>query len=138
MKFIDYESVDRAFLITVLPGFQLMFVAMFTYEVERPPEDVTAIIGEPGHRYITAVGPYEGSTATLIIEKTTGGSFGEGSPPVDQVTDGTMTIEFGGCDNGSVVYDIPSIGRQGEIPIQRVAKDNVALCEALESAGEES
>ncbi len=113
-----------------------MFIAMFTFEVERPDESVTAIIGEPGHRYITAVGPYDGSTATLIIEKTTGGVFGAGSPPVNQVTDGTMTIEFGGCDNATVSYDIPSIARQDEIPIQRVVKDNVALCEALEGAGD--
>jgi hypothetical protein len=130
------DTAGQGFLISILPSFQLMFVAMFTFEVERPPEDVTALIGEAGHRYITAYGPYEGSTATLIIEQTTGGVFGENSPAVDQATDGTMTIEFGGCDNGTVVYDIPSIGRQGEIPIQRVAKDNVALCEALESAAE--
>jgi hypothetical protein len=132
----DPETAGQGFLITVLPSSQLMFVAMFTYDVERPDESVTAVIGEPGHRYVTAVGPYQGSTATLIIEKTTGGTFGEGSPPVDQATDGSMTVEFGGCDNGTVRYDIPSIGRQGEIPIRRVVKDNVALCEAIEASAE--
>jgi hypothetical protein len=30
-----------------------------------------------------------------------------------------------------VTYDIPSAGLSGEVPIERIALDNVALCEAL-------
>jgi hypothetical protein len=35
--------------------------------------------------------------------------------------DGTMTLEFSDCASGTVSYDIPSIGRQGVVPIHRVS-----------------
>jgi len=131
----DPEIPGQGFLVTVLPSLELMFVAMFTYDVQRPPENVSAIIGEPGHRWFTALGSYEGSTANLVIEQTTGGVF-DTEAPVDQLEDGSMVVEFGGCDNATLEYDIPSIGRQGTISLERVVKDNVALCEALEANGE--
>jgi hypothetical protein len=31
----------------------------------------------------------------------------------------------------AIKYDIPPIGRQGSLPIRRVANDNIVLCEAL-------
>jgi hypothetical protein len=132
----------QGFFVTVFPSLKLpacaatgaMFVAMFTYEVERPDESVTAIMGEPGHRWITALGCLDGSTATLEIEQTSGGVFNEPLPKVNQEPDGTLTIVFGGCDNATATYDIPSIGRVGDIPLTRVVKDNVAYCESLAAA----
>ena len=32
---------------------------------------------------------------------------------------------------GTVTYDIPSVNRAGEVPIERIVLDNVAWCEAL-------
>lgn len=121
----------QGFLITVFPDRQEMFVAWFTYDVERPPEDVTAILGEPGHRWLTAQGPYEGDTATLTVNVTGGGVFDSAEPPVSTVTDGTLTIEFADCTQGLVTYQIDSPDVSGEIPIQRITNDNVALCETL-------
>jgi hypothetical protein len=34
-----------------------------------------------------------------------------------------------------VTYNITSVGESGEIPIQRIVNDNVALCEELSSGG---
>ena len=45
--------------------------------------------------------------------------------------DGTMIVEFENCTEGTVTYDIPSIDRQGVVPIKRVADDNIVVCEAL-------
>jgi hypothetical protein len=42
-----------------------------------------------------------------------------------------MTLEFSGCTEGLVNYEITSLGISGEIPIQRIVQDNVPLCEAL-------
>lgn len=42
-----------------------------------------------------------------------------------------MQIRFSGCNAGVVTYDIPSVGVSGEVPIERIALDNVALCESL-------
>ena len=43
----------------------------------------------------------------------------------------TMTLEFADCTEGLVQYEITSLGISGEIPIQRIASDNISLCESL-------
>jgi probable HAF family extracellular repeat protein len=125
----------QGFLITVYPVRKEMFVAWFTFDTERPPEDVTAFLGEPGHRWLTAQGSYDGDTANLIIFLTEGGVFDAAKPTA--TTDlggyGTMTLEFADCTEGLVNYEITSLGISGEIPIERITPDNVALCETLGS-----
>ena len=129
----DPATNGQGFLITVFPDRAELFVAWFTYDTERPPDDVTAHLGEPGHRWLTAQGPFEGSTAELTVSLTRGGVFDSAQPPA--VTDpdgyGTLKLEFLTCREGLVTYDIPSLGLDGEIPIRRIVEDNVALCEAL-------
>jgi hypothetical protein len=125
----------QGFLITVFPVRKEVFLAWFTYDTERPPEEVTAMLGEPGHRWLTAQGPYEGDTANLTIFVTEGGVFDSAVPAAttDPAGDGTMTIEFADCTEGLVNYEITSLDISGEIPIQRITPDNVALCETLAS-----
>ena len=123
----------QGFLISVFPDRREMFVAWFTFDTERPPEDVTAFLGEPGHRWLTAQGSYDGDTANLTIFVTEGGVFDSAEPATstDPDGDGTMTLEFADCTEGLVNYEITSLGISGEIPIQRIVQDNVPLCEAL-------
>jgi hypothetical protein len=125
----------QGFLISVFPDRREMFVAWFTFDTERPPEDVTAFLGEPGHRWLTAQGPYDGDTANLIIFVTEGGVFDAAEPvaTTDLAGDGTLTLEFADCTEGLVNYEITSLGISGEIPIERITPDNVALCETLGS-----
>lgn len=127
----------QGLLITAFPEVQQMFVAWFTFDSERPPEDTPSGIGEPGHRWLIASGPYTGDTATLTIYVSEGGVFDSAAPaPVtDPAGDGTLTIEFADCTAGIVTYEITSASLSGEIPIQRVANDNIALCESLGGAG---
>ena len=110
-----------------------MFVAWFTYDTERPPDDVEAILGEPGHRWLTAQGPYAGDTATLSIYLTQGGVFDAADPPAsnDGIADGSMTVEFADCTEGLVIYELVSPNISGTARLQRIADDNVALCEVL-------
>ena len=125
----------QGFLISVFPDRREMFVAWFTFDTERPPEDVTAFLGEPGHRWLTAQGPYDGDTANLTIFVTEGGVFDAAEPvaTTDLAGDGTLTLEFADCTEGLVNYEITSLGISGEIPIERITPDNVALCETLGS-----
>jgi len=122
----------QGFLIIVWENIQMMFVAWFTYDTERPPEDVKAILGEPGHRWLTAQGPYSGDTAILDILVSSGGVFDSAEPVVGPpVKDGTMQVQFIDCNAGVITYNIPSVNRSGKVPIERIALDNVGLCEAL-------
>lgn len=125
----------QGFTIIVFPELKEMWVAWFTYDIERPPEDVTAMLGDPGHRWLTAQGSYDENKAILTIFVTEGGVFDSPEPATstDLAGDGTMIIEFADCTEGLVGYEIESLSISGEIPIQRIVLDNVSLCEALAS-----
>lgn len=125
----------QGFLLTVFPDRKEMFLAWFTYETERPPENATARLGEPGHRWLTAQGPYDGHSADLTVYATEGGVFDAAEPVTSSAPVGTMTVEFADCFEGLITYDITASGVAGAIPIQRIANDNTALCETYAGSG---
>jgi sugar lactone lactonase YvrE len=131
----DPSTSGQGFLITVFAETGQIFLAWFIFDTERPPEDVVAILGEPGHRWLTAQGPFDGDTADLTVYVTRGGVFDAAEPAAttDPAGDGTLTLTFADCTAGLVSYEIASLGIAGEIPIQRIVPDNVALCAALNS-----
>lgn len=62
-----------------------MSLAWFTYDTEFPTLDATANLSDPGHRWLTAVGPIEGNQVLMDIEMTSGGIFDaatESSAPI--------------------------------------------------------
>ena len=96
--------------------------------------DVQAILGEPGHRWITGIGPFDGDTVSVSLELTQGGVFDTGDPPVEQSGDyGTMTVTFHDCANATLDYSITAGGVSGSMAIERIVADNVPLCQALQS-----
>jgi len=123
----------QGFFITVFPDKKILSLAWFTFDTELPSEDASALLGDAGHRWLTALGPYDGDTANLTIYLTKGGLFDkeEPSPVTDQDDYGTMTLKFTHCNEGLLSYEIPSLGLSGEVPIERVAGDNIPLCETL-------
>lgn len=127
------ETAGQGFLMTVFPNIQQVFVAWFTFDTERPPESVEAMIGEPGHRWLTAQGSFEGNRASLTIYVTKGGVFDASEPAAeaDLAGDGSLVVEFADCAEGLISYEITSLGISGEIPIERITNDNVPLCEQL-------
>jgi len=125
----NQATLGQGFFITVFEDIGMMFVAWFTFETARPDGSVTAVLGEPGHRWLTAIGPYDGDTATLEIEVTSGGVFNAAMPMTSQVTDGTLEIAFADCENALLSYNLGSLALQGEIPLERIALDNVPACE---------
>jgi hypothetical protein len=127
----NLETNGQGFFIIVSPEIKQIFLAWFTYDTERPPEDVTAILGEPGHRWLTAQGEYEENVALLDVYITSGGVFDSPEPETVTEPDGEIMLEFSTCNAGTITYDIPSIDRQGVVPIERIVLDNVELCYVL-------
>ena len=74
----------------------------------------------------------------LDVILTTGGLFNDPTAPVTDSFYGSLTVTFDDCGTGEVVYDLTSPTLSGRIPIQRVANDNVPLCEQLNAGGGES
>jgi cyclophilin family peptidyl-prolyl cis-trans isomerase len=125
------DTDGQGFLISVFPEIESLFIAWFTFDTERPDPSADASLGEPGHRWLTAQGTYSGNQAVLDIYVSEGGIFDSGTPAVESSKNGTLTIEFSDCSAGTISYDLPSVGRQGVIPVQRIVPDNLPLCEAL-------
>jgi plastocyanin len=124
----------QGFFIIVWPGIDFVFLSWFTFDTERPPADVTANLGDPGHRWVTAQGPFTGDTATLDVFVSSGGTFNSPTPEVTTVQDGSITIKWSGCNSGILTYTIPSLELMGEIPIERIVLDNVPACEAAQTS----
>lgn len=127
----DPATVGQGFFIIVWPDSGIVFLSWFTYDTERPPQDVTAILGDPGHRWLTAQGTFSGDTADLDIFLTAGGVFDSALPAPDPpVEDGTMTVTWDGCNSALLTYEITSLGLAGQISLERIVTDRVPLCEA--------
>ncbi len=130
-----YPATDgQGFFINVFPDKGIVSLAWFTYDTELPPPDAEANLGDAGHRWLTAQGPITGDHVLMNIEMTSGGIFDtpteiERTDPPG--SDGTILLSFQNCNAGMIEYDIPAINRKGVVPIQRVADDNIVLCEAL-------
>jgi len=127
------NTSGQGFFITVFPVLNAVSLAWFTYDTELPPEDANANLGDPGHRWMTAVGAITGNSAVLDIEFASGGLFDTSSEinRTEPGSVGTITLTFEDCNTGLIEYDITTIDQQGSVPIERVATDNVSLCEAL-------
>jgi hypothetical protein len=124
-----YPATDgQGFVITVYPGAKTVFLVWFTYDTELPAEDDTANLGDPGQRWLVAQGGYSGAWAELEVGSMSGGLFDSEEPVPVRTPGGSILLQFENCNSGSVFYDIPSIGRTGMVPIQRVNSENVAVC----------
>jgi photosystem II stability/assembly factor-like uncharacterized protein len=128
----DPGTDGQGFFIDVFPTSSVMFAAWFTYDTEHPDASVTANLGDPSQRWITAQGAFADNLAVLDVYVSGGGLFDTYPPVPTREKDGTLTIEFSDCNTGTVTYDIPSIGRQDVIPIERIVLDNVPLCNSLD------
>jgi len=134
---LDPATAGQGFFIIVWEDIEFIFLSWFTFDTERPPGDVTAIFGEPGHRWVTAQGAYDGDTATLDVFLSTGGVFDSEEPVIETDPNpyGTITIQWTSCENGILTYNIPSLGLSGQIPIERIVASNVPQCEAGQNPG---
>ena len=129
----DAATAGQGFFFTVFPDLESIFLAWFTYDRDRPDEEIMAEFGEPGHRWVTAYGEYSGNSAVLDVEFTFGGEFNSVVPtPMQDADYGTISLEFCDCESARLMYDFPSPEMAGNIDLTRIVDDNVALCEELD------
>lgn len=119
----------QGFLLEVMPERKEIFVAWFTFA----PEDLSvcnAMDEELGQNWLVASGPYDGKEANLTIYVAEGGVFNKGQPQAHVRECGSMELSFDNCSKGLVSFETSS-GLTGEIPVERIAYDNVGLCKSL-------
>jgi sugar lactone lactonase YvrE len=122
-------TAGQGFLLVVFPELEMMFAALYTFDTERPGQGVAAMLGDPGQRWLTGIGPIAGNRVDVNVELTGGGIFNQPLPDGSQTPGyGTMTFIFDGCYGGTVTYSFPSLGLAGTIPIERIVYDLVPLC----------
>ena len=126
----DPATDGQGFFVTVLPELGKVSIAWFTYDTTLPDDNADSNLGDPGHRWLTALGSYSENEAVLDIVSTSGGLF-DAYSEIERTIDGTIILKFDDCASGTVEYNIPSINQQGIVPIQRVVDDNIELCEIL-------
>jgi len=126
-------TAGQGFLIIAFPVIKQIFLAWFTFDTERPAEEVSANLGEPGHRWLTAQGPYEGDTAVLDVYLTEGGVFDRAEPAAVTHQDpvGEITLTWFDCNDAVLSYDLKTPDVSGLIHLGRAAADNIPLCMAL-------
>lgn len=127
----DPVTAGQGFFINVFPDTQQLFLSWFTFDLN--PSSVPAVLGAPGQRWFTALGPIRGNGAEMVLSLTSGGVFDSSSPAPQTVSAGTLFLAFESCDSAVANYTFPELGLSGQIALRRVATDNVALCEALAS-----
>jgi hypothetical protein len=120
------DSDGQGFLVMVWEEIGTMFAGWFTYGADS---------AEGKNYWMTAQGPYQENTGELAVTVSQNGAFDSPQPAPQKTPDGTLTITYSSCLEGTVTYDIPSIGRQGTIPIRRLTHDQVYQCESMAVPG---
>ena len=130
------DTSAQGLFFEVLPTSQQIFAGWFTYDTELPPTDASATVGAAGQRWLSAQGPYEGNQVVMDVILTSNGLFLS-----DQAVDssapgayGRVTVTFSDCSNAIVDFDLTAANQSGQFNIVRIASDNVALCEQLNTA----
>lgn len=131
---VSADAPFQGFFFTVFPQLKVFFLSWFTFDSQAPAQSATATFGAPDQRWVTASGGFEGDTATLSVELTSGGVFNSSDPTASQSPGyGTITIRFLSCEEAVLTYSFPGPGLAGEMTVTRVLASNVPVCEALNS-----
>ena len=105
----------QGLVIDILPLNNLLAAYWFTYPVQGGARE-----------WYLATGDINGDSVELTIYRTENGVFDEISM-VETNAVGTAQLEFLSCEAASWTYQIDTLGQSGEIPLQRIAPDQ--MCE---------
>lgn len=103
------RTSGQGVFLDVLPGEQPQ-VAMgwFTWRID----------GGDGPLWLTALGPLDGTSATMALHASTGGRFNDPAP-VTTLPIGSAVLVFDGCDHARLHYELDT-GHSGDVALVRV------------------
>lgn len=127
------NTSSQGFMLEVLPDREEIFFAWFTYDVDLPDANATAVVGAPGQRWLSGQGGYDAGTGVLDLVLTSNGKFvsADEATVSGPGTVGTVSIRFISCSQAELTYNLISSGLSGMLTLNRIAADNVSLCENL-------
>ena len=118
-------TTGQGLYLEVYPPRNLIHLGWFTY---LPTDEIVNPDSPVSQHWYTALGEYEGSTATLTVYETTGGRFDLPQSPLT-VEVGQIILVFESCDQATMTYEIVGQNLTGEFELIRLASS--ALCEQL-------
>jgi len=125
----DPKTPGQGFFVNVFPETKEMFLGWFTYDLEPAIEEGSAVLGDSGHRWLTAQGQYKEDTAYLNAFLTKGGRFLSSTPAAETNLAGEVKITFRSCSEAELEFYLESIS--GRISLVRISDENIANCEEL-------
>ena len=133
-SWFNIATDGQGFMFDVLPESNTFFAAWFTFDADEVASNQNKVIGSAEHRWFTALGAVgDTNTVELSVYNTSGGVFDDPTAVSSQVV-GSMTVKFDNCSEGTIDYSMDDGTLVNSIPIQRIAGDNVDLCESLLNA----
>jgi hypothetical protein len=93
----DTDLPGQGIFVDVLPGSSRMVIGWFTFETSRLTKRESRM-GDPYHRWMTALGGYQGNRAYLDLLMTSGGAFLSKQFPVTNHEYGILDLEFSDCE----------------------------------------
>ncbi|MGQ0799815.1 MAG: cupredoxin domain-containing protein [Pseudomarimonas sp.] len=109
----DPNRPGQGFVLDVVPTINSLIVGWFTWSATEAGR----------HDWISAIGPIaaNGESATVDLQRSTGGLFNSATPPVVTTSIGSATFRFSDCGNGTLTFQRNDINQSGTISIRRVA-----------------
>lgn len=133
----DNSDTGEGYYLDVLPDVGLVAMGWYTWDTELPPVEASAVVGDPGHRWLaaqSAAGALGNGADSVVLNvyNVSGGQFTDHALGADAPQAvGTATLTFEDCATATLEYVLGAFGESGTVSLRRVAPDNVALCEAF-------
>lgn len=108
----------QGFLLEVVPSANALALGWFTWGTTAGQHD-----------WVSAFGPISGDSATVTLQRSTGGRFNDPTP-IASSNVGTATFRFTSCTEGTVTFTRTDTGTSGTIAIQRLTPTPAACTQA--------
>jgi hypothetical protein len=127
----DPGTPGQGMYLDVFNSIDYVFMAWFTYDLQRPGPASVSALGDPGHRWLTGLGAIEGNSSEIPVVWTAGGVFDSSNPKPSRSLNGQIRLEFDTCTSGRAIYDFGTPSLSGMINLQRPFEDalGIAQCE---------